>query len=272
MKMSPVGLEVISDILDDNPDVLDCVFADLAGSQRNDTGRKGLNAEQVLRICVLKQYRSLSYNELAFHLEDSQVFRAFSRLDMGQYPCSSTLQENIKSISESSWEKIHNCIVLYAQKEGFESGRKIRIDSTAIDTDIHDPTDATLLFDGIRVISRWLNDGYKLSPQPDYKYSNHTRVGKRRLMSIINAKNSDTRVAAYHDLVDYSIKAVDYAVSAIPVLESYQNDSLIDILTAGHLAGQLERVVGLMGKVINQTERRVFNEEKVPSSEKIISL
>ena len=91
-------LEVISDILDDNPDVLDCVFADLTGSQRNDTGRKGLNAEQVLRICVLKQYRSLSYNELAFHLEDSQVFRAFSRLDMGQYPCSSTLQENIKSI------------------------------------------------------------------------------------------------------------------------------------------------------------------------------
>ncbi len=265
-------LEVISDILDDNPDVLDCVFADLTGSQRNDTGRKGLNAEQVLRICVLKQYRSLSYNELAFHLEDSQVFRAFSRLDMGQYPCSSTLQENIKSISESSWEKIHNCIVLYAQKEGFESGRKIRIDSTAIDTDIHDPTDATLLFDGIRVISRWLNDGYKLSPQPDYKYSNHTRVAKKRLMSIINAKNSDTRVAAYHDLVDYSIKAVDYAVSAIPVLESYQNDSLIDTLTAGHLAGQLERVVGLMGKVINQTERRVFNEEKVPSSEKIISL
>ena len=91
-------------------------------------------------------------------------------------------------------------------------------------------------------------------------------------MSIINAKNSDVRVAAYRDLVGYSIKAVDYAVSAIPVLASYQNDSLIDTLTAGHLAKQLERAVGLMRKVINQTERRVFCGEKVPASEKIISL
>ncbi len=84
-------LEVISEILDNTPDTLDHIFADLTCDRRNDTGRKGLNAEQVLRICVLKQYRSLSYEELAFHLEDSHVFRAFARLDMGQYPSSSTL-------------------------------------------------------------------------------------------------------------------------------------------------------------------------------------
>ncbi|HIE06465.1 MAG TPA: ISNCY family transposase [Desulfarculaceae bacterium] len=265
-------LEVISEILDENQNVLDCIFVDLTNSRRKDTGRKGLNAEQVLRICILKQFRALSYEELAFHLEDSQVFRAFARLDMGQYPSSSTLQENIKSISESSWEEIHRCIILHAQETGIESGRKIRIDSTAIETDIHEPTDATLLFDGVRIITRWLNDGHKLSPQPDYSFSNHNRVAKKRLMSIINAKNSDVRVAAYRDLVEYSNRVVDYAVSAIPILDSYQNDNLIDVLTAGHLAKQLERAVGLMRKVINQTERRVFNGEKVPASEKIISL
>jgi IS5 family transposase len=91
-------------------------------------------------------------------------------------------------------------------------------------------------------------------------------------MGIINAKNSDIRVAAYRDLVKYSNRVVDYAVSAIPVLASYQNDNLIEVLTAGHLAKQLERAVGLMRKVINQTERRVFNGENVPASEKIISL
>lgn len=265
-------LEVISEILDENQNVLDCIFVDLTNSRRKDTGRKGLNAEQVLRICILKQFRALSYEELAFHLEDSQVFRAFARLDMGQYPSSSTLQENIKSISESSWEEIHRCIILHAQETGIESGRKIRIDSTAIETDIHEPTDATLLFDGVRIITRWLNDGHKLSPQPDYSFSNHNRVAKKRLMSIINAKNSDVRVAAYRDLVEYSNRVVDYAVSAMPILDSYQNDNLIDVLTAGHLAKQLERAVGLMRKVINQTERRVFNGEKVPASEKIISL
>ena len=265
-------LEVISEILDQNPEVLDCIFVDLTKSRRKDTGRKGLNAEQVLRICVLKQFRALSYEELAFHLEDSQVFRAFARLDMGQYPSSSALQENIKSVSESSWEEIHRCIILHAQETGMESGRKIRIDSTVIETDIHDPTDANLLFDGVRIITRWLNEGHKLSPQPAYQFSNHTRVAKKRLMSIINAKNSDVRVAAYRDLVEYSCRVVDYAVSAIPVLDRYKNGNLPDILTAQHLAKQLERAIGLMRKVINQTERRVFNGEKVPASEKIISL
>ncbi|MBN2232600.1 MAG: ISNCY family transposase, partial [Deltaproteobacteria bacterium] len=168
--------------------------------------------------------------------------------------------------------EIHRCIILHAQEVGIESGRKIRIDSTAIETDIHDPTDATLLFDGIRIITRWLNDGHKLLPQPDYQFSNHNRVAKKRLMGIINAKNSAVRVAAYRDLVEYSNLVVDYAISAIPVLDSYQNDNLIDVLTAGHLAKQLERAVGLMRKVINQTERRVFNGEKVAASEKIVSL
>ncbi|MBN2809511.1 MAG: hypothetical protein JXR80_08475 [Deltaproteobacteria bacterium] len=67
-------LEVISSILDENQDILDFIFNDLASSRRKDTGRNGLNAEQVLRICVLKQFRSLSYEELAFHLEDCTSF------------------------------------------------------------------------------------------------------------------------------------------------------------------------------------------------------
>ncbi len=79
-------LEVISDILDDTQDILDWIFTELTSSRLKDTGRKGLNAERVLRICVLKQFRTLSYEELAFHLEDSQVFRAFARMDMGSTP------------------------------------------------------------------------------------------------------------------------------------------------------------------------------------------
>lgn len=60
-------------------------------------GRVGLTAEQVLRCCILKQYRQLSYEELAFHLDDSSAFRGFSRLEMGQYPCKSILQENSRT-------------------------------------------------------------------------------------------------------------------------------------------------------------------------------
>ena len=76
-------LEVMSQILDETPKVLDQVFKDLIGTNKSDVGRRGMTAEQVLRCTILKQHRNLTYEELSFHLEDSQSFRAFSRMAMG---------------------------------------------------------------------------------------------------------------------------------------------------------------------------------------------
>ena len=197
-------LKYISQIIDANPQLRDLIYQDLVRAKRHDTGREGLTAEQVLRSAVLKQYRQLSYEELSFHLEDSSAFRTFSRLDMGQYPCKSILQENIKSLTEDTWEAIHREIIRYAQREKLETGRKIRIDSTAIETDIHHPTDSTLLFDGIRVITRWLEDGKQLTPPPRYFFSDHTRVAKKRLMVILNTKKDNARLSAYKDLLAYA--------------------------------------------------------------------
>ena len=108
---STIGRELaaISEILEDNPKILDLAEKDLVGLKRADTGRVGMTAEQVVRSAVLKQYRSLSYEELAFHLTNSRAFRAFARLAMGQCPSCSALQDNIKSLSEETWEgiKVH---------------------------------------------------------------------------------------------------------------------------------------------------------------------
>ena len=107
--------------------------------------------------------------ELASRLEDSDAFRAFSRLEMGQYPSKSILQENIKVLGEETWETIHREIIGYAQREKIKSGRTIRIDSTAVETDIYHPTDSTFLADGIRVITRWLTEVSTSSPNPDIR-------------------------------------------------------------------------------------------------------
>ena len=87
-------LQLMSQVLDATPKVLDLLYQDLVRSARPTTGREGMTTEQVLRCAILKQYRELTYEELAFHLEDSDSFRGFSRLEMGQYPCKSILQEN----------------------------------------------------------------------------------------------------------------------------------------------------------------------------------
>lgn len=260
-----VELEEMSRILDENPRLVDLVFEDLARHGRTDTGREGMTAEQVLRCALLKQYRQLSYEELSFHLEDSWAFRAFARLEMSQYPCKTMLQENIKSLGEETWEAIHRELVGYAKRQGLEKGRKVRIDSTAVETDIHHPTDSSLLADGIRVITRWLSQGKELTPQPDYRYSDHTRVIKKRVMTILNTKKEKVRREAYRDILRYAEQVRGYALDAIEELRSHPS------FEAHGLADNLERAVNLLGRVMDQAERRVIKGEQVPASEKIVS-
>jgi IS5 family transposase len=264
-------LQQISQVLDATPRVLDLVYENLVRSARPTTGREGMTAEQVLRCAILKQYRQLTYEELAFHLEDSDSFRGFSRLEMGQYPCKSILQENIKALREETWEAIHREIIGYAQQEKIETGRKVRIDATAVETDIHYPTDSTLLADGVRIITRWLAEGKELSPTPHYQYSDHRRVVKKRVLTILNAKKEKARQDAYRDLLIYAGKVREYALAAIPELHNHQGLSLTELFAGKVLAEKLARAVGLLEKVISQTERRVFKGEQVPASEKVVS-
>jgi IS5 family transposase len=264
-------LEQISIVLDANPRLMDLVFQDLIKTSRPDTGRQGLTAEQVLRCAVLKQYRQLTYEELAFHLEDSDAFRCFSRLEMGQYPCKSILQENIKAIQEGTWETILREIVGYAMREKIETGRVVRVDSTAVETDIHHPTDSTLLADGIRIITRWLTEGKGLMPTPSYRFRDHRRVVKKRVMAILNTHKDTIRQSAYRDLLHYAGLVKEYAKAAIPELAVYEGRTLADTFAGHELARKLESAVGILTKVMDQTDRRVLRGEKVPASEKIVS-
>ncbi|MCX5909756.1 MAG: transposase, partial [Deltaproteobacteria bacterium] len=76
-------LQGISEIIEANPQIVDMVYQDFIGGCLLDTGRQGMTAEQILRCAILKQYRNLTYEELAFHLQDSQSFRAFAKMKMG---------------------------------------------------------------------------------------------------------------------------------------------------------------------------------------------
>jgi IS5 family transposase len=267
----PKELEQMSLILDANPDILDLAFADLIKDRRSDTGRNGMTAEQVLRCAILKQSRELTYDDLEYYLADSHSFRAFVKLRMGQYPGKSSLNSNIKSLSEETWIAIHQFIISYANKEKLEAGRKVRIDSTAVESDIHSPSDSTLLWDGVRVITRWLIEGKRFSPKPIYFFSDHRRVVKKRLFNIQNTNKKKIREAAYKDMLHYASKVCAYAEPAAEALFAYEGGNVFDMFKARNLAEKLARAVNLLKKVIDQTERRVFNNEKVPASEKVVS-
>jgi IS5 family transposase len=271
---SEIGRELdeVSKILDANPEILEAVLQDLVGSARADHGRQGLTAEQVLRSALLKQSQKLTYEELEFHLGDSQAFRAFARLQVNQFPARSALQENIASLSESTWEKIHRVVLEHARAEGIENGQTVRIDTTVVDADIHDPTDSTLLRDGVRVLTRYLLAGKDFTPRPAYRFRDHRRGVKKRVLTIQNARTDEVRVRAYRELLRYAERVRGYSVEAIRGLRDWAGEPACDQFRARGLADRIERILGLFDRVIDQTERRVLRGEKVPASEKVVSL
>jgi transposase, IS5 family len=264
-------LEAMSKIIDEIPGILEAVYTDLVGLRSADTGRNGMTAEQVFRCAILKQYRNLTYEELAFHLEDSRGFRAFARMRSGQKPSASTLQENVKAMQEQTWERANRVIVEHAMKQGIEKGRTVRMDSTAVEADIHYPTDSTLLQDGVRIITRLLHGGKQLSPVPAYRVADHRRVLKKRVVKILNTKKETVRKACYRDLIEIALRVKGYAMEAIGILENFDGTDFMTTIQGRALAEELKQVVGILDKVMDQTRRRVIEGEKVPAGEKVVS-
>jgi IS5 family transposase len=96
-----IELEAMSNLLDAHPIVLGWVESDLSDRPLASTGRKGLSVESILRCAILKQSRQLTYQELAFFLQNSISLRAFTRLAMG-CPQKSALQAGIAAISAAT--------------------------------------------------------------------------------------------------------------------------------------------------------------------------
>src|SRR3954463_6022763 len=150
-------LKRMSEWLDEHPTLLGPVAADLRRDGVQETGRHGLPAEAVLRCALLKQYRQLSYEELAFHLEDSASFRAFARLPWPWSPKKSVLHKTISAIRAETWEAINRTLLASARQEKIEDGSMVRLDSTVTAALMHEPSDSSLLWDAVRVMVRLLN-------------------------------------------------------------------------------------------------------------------
>src|SRR5579864_9219000 len=138
-----------------------------------ETGRHGLPAEAVLRCALLKQYRQLSYEELAFHLEDSASFRAFARLPLSLCPKKSVLQKTISRIRAETWEQINRALLTDAKQEKIERGTVVRVDSTVCEALMHAPSDSSLLWDGVRVLTRLLKQAASLPGGAGVTWRNH---------------------------------------------------------------------------------------------------
>lgn len=264
-------LEKISSILDKNANIYELVAQDL-GRAEHDTGANGMTIEQVVRATIIKQTEGFSYKELAFHLEDSRAYRTFCRFSFGETYAKSTLNGNIKAITAATWEKINIALLQYAMNKEIEKGRKVRIDCTVVESNIHDPYDSELLWDSVRILTRILSQVKEHLCGLQFSFMNHSRSSKRRRLEIMNAKNAKGRKKAYKVLIKMTEKTVGYAESAQKALGGYQADSLANMALADSISKELAHYLPLVRQIICQTTRRVIHGESVPAPEKLVSL
>jgi IS5 family transposase len=265
-------LETISRVLDDNSTICDLVAEDLSGGRKFDTGREGMTAEQVVRCAILKRILDCDYRELEFHLRDSTVAQRFSRLPYGKKVNFRTLQQNIKRIKESTWEKINRVLMGYAKEKGIENGSKSRTDCTVVEANIHRPTDSSLLVDCIRVLGRLISRAREEYPKCRLSLRDHLRAAKRRAMEILHGKNEKKRRKAYRKLIPLCEETVGYGREAVVRLRSLKPIGVLDRLAVESLADEIEHYVAMSVRVIDQTRRRVLLGEQVPAQEKIVSI
>ena len=267
-------LDRMSQILDRNAIIYEMALQDLTADVRNpETGAEGMTAEQVVRAAIIKQMEGFSYEELSFHIFDSRCYRKFCRIGIGDKTFKkSTLCSNIKALSPETWEAINRVIVSDAKEKNIEKGREVRVDCTVVSSNIHEPSDSSLLWDCIRVITRILTQAKAQFDDLDIRFSDHTKRAKRRMLGILNAKNKRSRKKLYMDLLKVTYKTVAYAQTTVPSLEQYLCLSAIQKMTAQSMAEELKKYIQLTSRVIDQTDRRVIHGESVHAAEKVVSI
>jgi IS5 family transposase len=202
-------LKAMSAWLDDRRELVGLAAADLRQEGVKATGRQRLPAEAVLRCAVLKQYRQLSYQELAFHLEDSASFRAFARLPHAWSPQKSALHRTISAIRAETWEQIHRTLMASARETKLERGRVVRLDSTVTAAPIHEPSDSSLLWDAVRVMVRLLREAERFVDRR-LGWRDHRRAAKKRARDIQFTRGRPRRVQLYRELLQATRATLAY--------------------------------------------------------------
>src|ERR1700681_129070 len=259
-------LKTISQWLDRQLALVSLVAGDLRRHGLHETGRRGLPAETVLRCALLKQQRQLSYEELAFHLEDSVSFRAFARLPLTWSPKKSVLHRTISAIHPETWEAVNRALLTSAKQDKLESGATVRIDSTVTAALMHEPSDSSLLWDAARVMVRLLNDADTLIGG-SLVWRDHHRAAKKRAHAIKFTRGRPNRLRHYRALIKITRATLAYLDQAAKQLWQVP-----DPMAVALWQGEFRHYRPLIERIIWQTERRVLCGEQVAAGDKIVSL
>src|SRR5712671_6327008 len=148
-------MRVVDELLEDE-ELVDAVYEAQGKRHRQSRqrGRQQTPAEVALRMLILKHVRNWSYETLEREVRANLVYRAFTRIGDEKVPDAKTLARLGQVIGPEVIGELHERLMELARERGVVQGRKMRVDTTVVESNIHYPTDSSLLGDGTRVLTR----------------------------------------------------------------------------------------------------------------------
>jgi IS5 family transposase len=242
-------------------------------------GRRGTPAEVVLRLLVLKHVRNWSYAVLEREVRANLVYRDFTRVGAAKMPDAKTMGRWGVALGPAVIRQIHDRIVELAKAEGIVQGRRMRVDTTVVETNIHYPTDSSLLGDGVRVLTRTMRKITELAGAAGAKLRDRSRSVTRRLLEIGRAvrgkaaPNRERLQRAYGRLLDATGRVVGQA-------KRFSREIGAGIKRCAEIVGQamldglrqaLDDTIPLVRQVMRQSKARIFDGDN-HSKDKLLSL
>jgi IS5 family transposase len=271
-----IVLQQIGQVLDQQRDLIALVHQDLRRDLRKPhTGRAGLTAEQTLRAYVLKQVKAWDLRELRDRTADGLTLRLFTHFFAAPVPKHNAFHRAFCRLQPETVRAINARVVRWAVAQGLEDGKKLRSDTTVVETNIHYPTDATLLWDGVRVLSRLAAQIRALLPGLTTPFVDHRRRARRRmqeLQRLTPTQRQAHQVPKYRDLITVT-EAVIAAARAVATEATTTPGP--DVLTGATVEAAIREIrtySDLTARAVDQARRRVLQNETVPNEDKIFSL
>jgi transposase, IS5 family len=260
-------LALVDTILNENPRLYEIVAPDIMELNKSSTvGRQDSpTVEQVVRAALYKEMKKLDYRELEYAQEDSRICGVFIKLE-GRSPFSFEVFQ--KYISRIRSERLRALMVeinrIMMGEEGIEDGRSLRTDSTVVETDIHYPTNNSLIWDCMKTSHRLLK---KLEETGKIKkVRNYRKQGKKNEFKINNTKNKEKR----EELFKKQLKLFRMSIKQVKkVLEDIVVGPDLGVLS---ILSELKGLLPKMEKVYDISYRHELLGESVPNGEKIFSI
>ena len=229
-------------------------------------GRLGTPAEVVLRLLVLKHVRNWSYAVLEREVRANLVYREFTRVGSTKVPDAKTMGRWGVALGPDVIKQIHERVVSIARDNGVAQGRKMRVDTTVVETNIHYPTDSSLLGDGVRVLIRTMKKITKIAGATGAKLCDRSRSVKLRVLDIARAARAKGKphqerlTRAYGRLLNSTSRVVGQARRFSKEIAKgvKRPKDIMDQLVLEGLRQEIEAMVPLVKQVMKQTRARIF--------------